>query len=303
MLNKKISVLLCYVTLLSLPLAYAKTEDPLNVFACEPEWAALATQLGGERLAVYSATSAKQDPHHIQARPSLIAKARNADLLICTGAELEVGWLPILLRKAGNGKIMHGQPGHFSAAEHVQLLEQATRLDRSMGDVHAAGNPHFHLDPYRIRQIALSLSKTLRAIDPAYQTHYQHQLTLFIQRFDSSIAKWEALAKPLQGKKVVVHHDTWIYLEQWLKLNKVATLEAKSGIPPSSTHLSQVLGKVHATTADFIIHTDYQSDRAARWLSEKTNTPVISLSSSIANGEDIFQWFDRLINTLLETTP
>ncbi len=303
MLSKKTSAFLCCLTLLSLPLVHAKTEDPLNVFACEPEWAALATQLGGDRLSIYSATSAKQDPHHIQARPSLIAKARNADLLICTGAELEIGWLPILLRKAGNGKIMPSQPGHFSAAEHVQLLEQATRLDRSMGDVHAAGNPHFHLDPYRIKQIALGLSKTLREIDPVYQTHYQHQLTLFIQRFDSSIAKWEALAKPLQGKKIVVHHDTWIYLEQWLNFDKVATLEAKSGIPPSSTHLSQVLEKIRATQADFIIHTDYQNDRAARWLSEKTNIPVISLSSSVANGEDIFQWFDGLINALLETTP
>ncbi|MBQ0724127.1 MAG: zinc ABC transporter substrate-binding protein [Cycloclasticus sp.] len=303
MLTKKISAFLYCLSLLSLPLVHAKAEDPLNVFACEPEWAALATQLGGDRLSIYSATSAKQDPHHIQARPSLIAKARQAELLICTGAELEIGWLPILLRKAGNGNIMPGQPGHFSAADHVQLLEQATRLDRSMGDVHAAGNPHFHLDPYRIKQIALGLSKTLREIDPVYQTHYQHQLTLFIQRFDSSIAKWEALAKPLQGKKIVVHHDTWVYLEQWLNFDKVATLEAKSGIPPSSTHLSQVLEKMRATQADFIIHTDYQNDRAARWLSEKTNIPVISLSSSVANGEDIFQWFDGLINALLETTP
>ena len=303
MLSKKISALLCCLSLLSLPLVHANAEDPLNVFACEPEWAALATQLGGDRLSIYSATNAKQDPHHIQARPSLIAKARQAELLICTGAELEIGWLPILLRKAGNGNIMPGQPGHFSAADHVQLLEQATILDRSKGDMHAAGNPHFHLDPYRIKQIALSLSQTLSNIDPAHRSHYQQQLALFTQRLDSQISIWEARAKSLQGKLIVVHHDSWIYLEKWLKLDKVATLEAKLGIPPSSAHLSQVLEKMRATPADFIIHTDYQNDRAARWLSEKTNIPVISLSSSVANDEDIFQWFDRLINALLEKTP
>src|SRR5213594_4687076 len=122
----------------------------LNVFACEPEWGALAQELGGDKVSVYSATTALQDPHRIEARPSLIARARSADLMVCTGAELEIGWVPLVQTQSGNPKIQAGQPGYFEAAGVVALLEKPTRLDRSMGDIHAAGNPHIHLDPRNI---------------------------------------------------------------------------------------------------------------------------------------------------------
>jgi len=146
--------------------AYAQ----INVFACEPEWSALAHALGGNELKIYSATTAQQDPHHIQARPSLIAKTRQADILICTGAELEVGWLPLLLRKSANKKIQPGQIGYFMAAEKVSLLEKPTLLDRSQGDIHASGNPHIHLDPHRMALIATALAKTLIKVDGQNQS-------------------------------------------------------------------------------------------------------------------------------------
>ena len=143
--------------LLGVPPAFAA----LNVFACEPEWGALAKELGGDKVSVYTATGALQDPHHVEARPSLIARARNADLMVCTGAELEAGWLPLVQAQAGNPKIRAGQPGYFEAARYVVLLEVPQRVDRAMGDVHAAGNPHIHLDPRNIAKVAAALSERM----------------------------------------------------------------------------------------------------------------------------------------------
>ena len=131
----------------------------VSVLACEPEWGALTQELGGEKVSIYSATTALQDPHRIQARPSLIARARSADLLVCTGSDLEVGWLPILLRQSGNANIQPGKPGNFEAASYVRKLEIPTRLDRAEGDVHAGGNPHIQTDPRNFLPVADALAQ------------------------------------------------------------------------------------------------------------------------------------------------
>ena len=275
--------------------AYAQ----INVFACEPEWAALTRSLGGDAVQVFSATTAQQDPHHIQARPSLIAKVRRADLLICTGAELEVGWLPLLLRKSGNGKIQPHRLGHFMAAEHVALLDKPAVLDRRLGDIHASGNPHVHFDPYRILQIAKALAARLGEIDAANQTLYQHNLRKFSQTWQQALAQWEQRAQPLRGQSIVVNHNNWLYLEQWLELTRVATLESKPGIPPSSTHLSKVLTVLQHNPATMILTASYQNDQAARWLSKKTGIPVARLPYSVSRQENLVQWFDRLLQQLL----
>ncbi|PCJ88068.1 MAG: zinc ABC transporter substrate-binding protein [Thiotrichaceae bacterium] len=276
--------------------AYAQ----INVFACEPEWAALARMLGGDAVNVYSATTAQQDPHHIQARPSLIAKVRRADLLVCTGADLEVGWLPLLLRKSGNGNIQPNSTGHFMAADYVSLLEKPTVLDRSLGDIHAAGNPHFHLDPYRILQIAKALALRLEKIDPVNSVFYQKKLLDFTREWNQAITQWKQRAEPLQGKRIVVSHNSWIYLEQWLGLKKVATLEPKPGVPASSTHLGKVLNRLKQNPADMILYASYQSNKSARWLAQKTGLPVVALPFSAAEKENLIQWFDRLLNQLLQ---
>ena len=160
------------LALLCLP---AVSHAKLQVFACEPEWAALTTALTGDKANVFSATHAGQDPHHIQARPSLIAKLRKADLAVCTGAELETGWMPMLQRRARNPKVLAGKPGYFEAAQQVALLEKPSNLDRSEGDIHGDGNPHVQLDPRRILKIADSLSKRLQAIDPDNKSYYQQR--------------------------------------------------------------------------------------------------------------------------------
>ncbi len=274
--------------------AYAK----INVFACEPEWAALAQQLGGTAVKVFSATTNQQDPHHIQARPSLIAKVRRADLLVCTGADLEVGWLPLLLRKSGNGKILSGQIGHFMAAEQVTLLEKPTVLDRSLGDIHAAGNPHIHFDPRRIQKIAHALTERLIEIDPANSPLYQQNERDFTQQWQQAIKKWQQTAKDLRGKRIVVSHNSWVYLEQWLELNKVATLEPKPGIPPSSTHLSKVLAQLKQNPAAMILTATYQNNQSARWLEKKTAIPSIELAFGPAKNETLVQWFGQVVELL-----
>ena len=275
--------------------AYAK----LNIFACEPEWAALTQILAGDTAKVYSATTAQQDPHHIQARPSLIAKVRRADLLVCTGAELEVGWLPLLLRKSSNNKIQPNQPGYFMAADQVALLEKPAVLDRSLGDIHASGNPHIHLDPNRIQQIAKALTARLIAIDPSNNLHYQENLQNFTREWQHAISRWEKHTQPLRDTPIVVSHNSWVYLEQWLGLNRVATLEPKPGIPPSSKHLSKTLAQLKQNPANMILYADYQNDKSARWLSQKTGLPVIGLPFSPAANENLIQWFDRLLDQLM----
>lgn len=272
----------------------------INVFACEPEWASLVQILGGDKVSVFSATTALQDPHHIQARPSLIAKTRRADLLICTGAELEAGWLPLLLRKSGNGKILTGQPGHFMSADHVTLLEKPKLLDRSLGDVHADGNPHIHLDPHRIMIIAGALTKTLSLIDPDNQNDYQNNWISFKNTWSRAITNWEQQSQSLRGKKIVVNHNSWVYLEDWLKLERVATLEPKPGIAPSSAHLTQVLAELKQNQADMILYATYQNDKAVRWLADKTHIPVVALPFSVSSDETLFQWYERILSQLLD---
>lgn len=275
----------------------------LNILACEPEWAALAQEIGGDRIDAYAATTAFQDPHHIQARPSLLARARKADLLICAGAELEAGWLPILLKKSGNGAILPGKPGHLMAADHVRLLEVPARVSRSMGDVHASGNPHVHLDPRNILKIAAVVNQRLQAIDKAGSSHYQQRYSAFAKKWQRAMARWQQRARPLRGMPVVVHHRSWIYLENWLGLNEIAALEPKPGLPPTSTHLAKVLQQVGKSPVKAIIHSPYQQQKSAKWLSGKSGIPVVLLPFTVGGtpqAKDLIGLFDDTINRLLE---
>src|SRR5450432_187942 len=175
----------------------------LRIFACEPEWGALAQELGGNLIDVSVATSALQDPHQIQAKPSLIVRARNADLVVCTGAELEIGWLPVLLQQSGNAKVQPGQPGNFAAADFVKKLEIPSQVDRSQGDVHAAGNPHIQTDPRNIAQVANALAVRLQQVDSAHASQYAQRQADFAERWRQAMIRWTALAAPLKGVSVV----------------------------------------------------------------------------------------------------
>ena len=282
--------------LLITPAAFSK----VDVFACEPEWKSLVEAIGGELVKVYSATTAFQDPHHIEARPSLIAKTRQADLLVCTGADLEIGWLPLLLRQSGNSVIQESELGFFLAASQVERIEVPTELDRSQGDVHAAGNPHVHWDPYRLINIAEALSKRLQAIDPDNKAHYEQRLERFVADWRASITRWEQQADVLRGKRVIVYHKNWSYLLKWLQVDVVGDLEPKPGIPPTSAHLANLLSKMRSNKPDFILMANYQNDKGAQWLSEKTNVPVLRLPFTVGGSEQASN-LETLYNEVLST--
>ena len=270
----------------------------INVFACEPEWASLADELGGERISSYAATTAFQDPHHIEARPSLIAKIRRADLVICSGAELEAGWLPILQRQSGNKNILPGKPGYFEAAAMVLRLDIPAELDRSMGDVHASGNPHVHLDPRRIQTISKALLARLIIIDPEGVAYYQQRFADFNQRWQQAITQWQQQAKVLKGSRIVVHHRDWVYLFDWLGIEIAGALEPKPGLPATAGHLLKLKQTLNAKPAKMIVHTTYQSPRAAQRLSQITNTPVVELPYTVGGTEQVKDLFDLFTVTI-----
>lgn len=274
----------------------------LNIFSCEPEWAALSKELGGDNVDVFSATSGLQDPHYIQARPSLIAKARQADILFCTGAELEAGWLPLLQRKTGNPAIQTGGEGYFMATDYVRLLDKPVTTDRSQGHVHAAGNPHIQTSPVNILIVAEKFSQFLQTVDSEHAADYQQRWLDFQHRWKQAMTKWTEQAKPLKGVNIVVQHDAYPYLREWLGLNQVVTLEPKPGVPPSVSDLNRVVNVLHTTPAKMILVSAYQSSRATDWLVNKVDINRVVLPFTVGgneNSNDLFSLFDDSIKQLL----
>ena len=275
----------------------------LNVFATVPEWGALAQELGGDKVNVYVATSALQDPHHVEAKPSLIARARNADLVVSTGAELEIGWVPLVLQQAGNPKVQPGKPGYFEAAPNVPMLEKPARLDRAEGDVHPLGNPHIQTDPRNIARVAGPLTARLAELDPANAAYYQDRGKAFAARWNAAIARWEIEAAPLRGVSVIVHHKDFTYLLNWLGMKEVAALEPKPGIEPTTAHLADVLATLERTPVKMVIRAAYQSDRASQWIAERAKINAVVLPFTVGGDDaakDLYALFDDTVQRLLK---
>ena len=273
----------------------------LNVFACEPEWASLAAALGGERVSVYAATGGRQDPHRIEARPALIARLRNADLAVCTGAELEIGWLPLLLRQSANRRVQPGAPGWFVAADHVELKEIPARLDRAEGDIHAMGNPHIQTDPRNVALVARALTVRLAEIDRANAADYERLGAAFQAKWRAAIARWEAEGAPLKGRAVAVYHRSWRYLFDWLGIAEAGAIEPKPGVPASSAHLAQLLADMPRRGVRAVVFAAYQDPRAARFVADKAGVPAIELPFTVGGNDaakDLFALFDDTLRRL-----
>jgi zinc/manganese transport system substrate-binding protein len=298
---RKTTTILALFALLTLPLTVSAQ---LRVFACEPEWSALAAELGGDLVAASSATHALQDPHYIEARPSLIAQVRKSDLVICTGAQLEIGWLPMLLGKANNPRVLPGKDGFLEASTVVRRLDVPDSVDRAQGDMHPQGNPHIQLSPHNIALVAAALGQRMAVLDPANAPLYAAGADAFRHRWKAAIAAWEERAKPLAGKRVVSHHKSWVYLEDWLGLTEVGTLEPVPGIPPTASHLSELLAELGTDGggADFIIRAPFHSAKASEWLQERTGIPALALPMTVGGSDgsqDLFAMFDEIIDSLL----
>src|SRR6266436_1843836 len=262
----------------------------LNVFACEPEWGALAQELGGDKVSVYLATTALQDPHRIEARPSLIARIRSTDLLVCSGSELEIGWIPLLLTQSGNPRVQLGNPGYFEASQYVVKLEIPKVLDRALGDLHPGGNPHVHTDPRNIARVALALEERMLLIDPANAESYRSRTKSFLERWQAALARWEQQAAPLKGMPIVVYHKDFSYFINWAGMREAGSLEPKPGLPPTPAHLADLLDRMKIQAAEF--------------LSTRANIPAVMMPFTVGGtdkAKDLFGLFDDTIGRLLAT--
>lgn len=298
---RKYGLYILIPVLLALPLAAAAE---VRIFTCEPEWAALAEEIGGDRVKATSATHALQDPHYVEARPSLISKVRRADLVICSGAQLEIGWLPMLLSKANNPRVLPGKEGFLEASSFVPRLGIPDTVDRAQGDMHPQGNPHVQMNPHNITRVARAIGERLALIDPENAAAWAAGTEDFIRRWEQAIAVWEERARPLAGTRVVCHHTSWLYLEDWLGLVEVATLEPVPGIPPTASHLSSLLSELGSdgSGADVIIRAPFQNAKPSEWLQERTGIPAVMLPLTVGGSDaadDLFKLFDDVIDRLL----
>jgi len=292
---------LCLSLLLSL--ACLPATAALQVFATAPEWAALVREIGGDKVSIYTATTALQDIHRITAKPSLLAQARRAQLVVATGAELEIGWLPLVLRDSGNAGIQPGQPGYFEAARYVTLLDVPAVLDRAQGDVHVAGNPHIQLDPRNLFRIGEALAVRMGELDPPNAAAYQAAYKTFAEKWRAAIARWEKEAAPLRGVPVLVHHASFLYLSNWLGLKETGTLEPKPGVEPSSGQLTALLARQQNVPAKMVLRTAYQSDGPSLWIAGKAGIPAVMLPFTVGGtpeAGDLFGLFDDTVRRLLK---
>ncbi len=288
-----------FLLILLMPIA----ASALEIFVCEPEWGSLLEELAGDNAEITVATTAFQDPHRLQARPSLIAAVRRADLVVCTGADLEIGWLPLLLRRSGNAKIQTGNPGYFLAANFVRRLEIPKSIDRAQGDVHPQGNPHIHLNPGNIRRVADALAERLTVLDAGNSNEYQARLEDFQARWQDATERWEDRALQLEGMRLASHHRSFSYLADWLDLDIVATLESKPGVPPSGAQLAALLEQLTPNPPLGVIRTPYENEKPSMWLAERLELPQIKLPYTIGgtdNSVDLFSLYDETIRMLEE---
>lgn len=288
--------------LMALLIALPASAD-LNVFATVPEWGALVKEIGGDKVKVYTATTALQDPHRIEAKPSLLAQARRAQLVVAVGAELEAAWLPLVLRDSGNAGIQSGRSGYFEAASFVTTLEVPKVLDRSHGDVHAGGNPHIHLDPRNVLKVGQALMTRMTELDSANAAAYQSGYKVFADKWQAAILRWEKEGQSLKGVSVLVHHSSFSYLAHWLGLKVVGTLEPKPGVEPSSGHLMALLNQQQVTPARMVLRTPYNQDGPSNWLSGKTGVTALLLPYTVggtAEATDLTGLFDDTLSRLLK---
>jgi len=282
---------------LALPSAAA-----IAIFACEPEWGALAQELAGDKASVYSATTALQDVHRVEARPSLIARVRSADLLVCTGAELEIGWLPLLLTQSANTRIQPGSTGYLEASQFVPKLDIPKVVDRALGDVHPSGNPHIHLDPRNVARVADALAERLVQLDPGNADAYKARANSFRERWRAATSRWEKEAARLKGVPVVVYHKDMSYFINWAGMREAGSLEPKPGLPATPSHLAELVEKMKREPAKAVIYSAYNSPRAAEFLSERAKIPSVMLPYTVGGtdkAKDLFGLFDDMIGRLL----
>ena len=286
--------------LLALALTSLPGQARLNVVATTSDLGSLAREIGGDRVEVTTLAKPTEDPHFVDAKPSFIVKLNRADALVEGGAELELGWLPPLLEGARNNKLAAGQPGRIACARGITMLEVPATLDRSRGDLHAAGNPHFLTDPANAGIVAETIANAFAQIDPKSADFYQANLKKFREELDAKLTAWTKVLEPYRERQIVTYHDYWPYFARRFGLKMDLFLEPKPGIPPTPTQLAEVVSRMRAGNIKLILATPYVSRRTAETVASLTGGKVLDVPAfpESAGPGSYLGWIDTVVNAI-----
>jgi zinc/manganese transport system substrate-binding protein len=288
-------------TLLALAGSTSPAAKKLSVVATTPDLAAIAREIGGEAVDVTALAKPTEDPHFVDPKPSHLVTLNRADVLIEGGAELELGWLPPLLDNARNDKIAAGAPGRVVASQGIRMLEVPATFDRSKGDIHSLGNPHFVVDPVAAKIVAAEIAEHLEQVDPADAAAFKANLARFGATIDRKLVEWQKQLEPFRGAKLVTYHKDFVYFAARFNLEIVGELEPKPGIAPSPAHLAQVVSAMQASKARVILVQPYQNRKTAETVARQTNGTVLDMPQqpgAIPNTATYFELMDHLVHTL-----
>ncbi len=269
----------------------------VEVVTTIPDYASLTKEIGGEHVNVQYLVQPTQDPHFADPLPSHIVKLNQADLVVHNGAGLESGWLPSVLKQARNSKIVSEHSiGNLNASHYVTLKEIQKESDRSAGDVHPEGNPHFYTSPIELFKIGKEISKRLQEIDPKNRECYKKNWDIFEQKYNTKMVQWIKIAEKIKGKKVVVYHESWIYLLEWLSLSKRGALEPKPGVPPTTKHILSLLKHIESEEISFVMQELYHPTNLSSMFAKKSKSKLLVLPS-MTDGS-IWDKFDSILEKL-----
>lgn len=249
----------------------------LNVVVTTPDLASIVKEIGGALVDVTTLARPTEDPHFVDAKPSFVVKLNKADAVVEGGAELEIGWLPPLLEGARNPKLATGAPGHIACNQGIQLVEVPTTLDRAKGDIHAAGNPHFMMDPVNARTIANHIAESFCQLDSGSCTTYQANLKRFIEALDAKLVAWQKTLDPYKGQRVVAYHNSWPYFAARFGVKIDLFLEPKPGIPPTPSHLAEVIAKMKEEKVRVIFVEPFLNRKTAETVARNTGASVLDV--------------------------
>ncbi len=273
----------------------------LNVVVTLPDYAAIAREIGGDKVEVTSLAKPTEDPHFVDARPSFVVKLRTADVLIEGGAELEVGWLPPLLQNASNEKIENGKPGRVVASQGIRLLDVPATLSRAAGDVHASGNPHFMVDPIIAKAVAQHIAQAFAVLDPANASDYQANYAKFETTINAKLQDWGRALLPYKGQPLAAYHDSWVYFAHRFGFTIETFLEPKPGIPPSPSHLAEVIGKMKTDHTKAILVEPFQNRKIAEKVASSTGAHVVDAAQfpgALPNADSYTAHMDALVSRI-----
>lgn len=297
-LFRRYAVFVCFALAV---LGAAPAEAALRVVATVPALGALAREVGGAHVDVRALARPTQDPHFVDARPSLALELNRADLLLAVGLGLEAGWLPTLITGARNARIIPGAPGHLDCSQFARLLEvPAGPIDRSHGDVHPGGNPHYLTDPRAAAAVARGVAARLGQLDPPNRAAFDAGLSSFLSRLSAAQARWEASMKPYAGAPFIGYHRTWVYVADWLKLVEAGFVEPKPGIPPNPAHVAQLVAMGKSRAIRVIAQEEYYPDKTSRLVAERIGATLVRVPGGpdLAKGQTYGDYLERVIAAL-----